>query len=71
LEAIETMNDDSENEITIFTQALKVSPQKRGAFLENICGGDQELRRKVEALLKAHGRLGTFMEEPPGGENAD
>ena len=70
-EAIEIMNGDSEREIAIFTQALKISPQKREAFFERACGGDEELRRKVEALLKAHGRLGNFMEEPPPGETTD
>jgi hypothetical protein len=65
------MNGDSDREIAIFTQALKISSQKREAFLERSCAGDEELRRKVEALLKAHGRLGTFMEEPPSGEAAD
>ena len=65
------MNGDSDREIAIFTQALKISSQKREAFLERSCAGDEVLRRKVEALLKAHGRLGTFMEEPPSGEAAD
>jgi hypothetical protein len=65
------MNGDSDREIAIFTQALKVPPLKREAFLERSCAGDEELRRKVEALLKAHGRLGNFMEEPPYGETVD
>lgn len=61
------MNDDSDREVSIFTQALKVAPQERDDFLDNACGGDVGLRGKVEALLKAHARLGTFLEEPPGG----
>ena len=65
------MNDESDQEIAIFTEALKLSPQERNAFLERSCGGDAELRLKVEALLKAHGRLGNFLEEPPSGASDD
>ena len=61
------MNDDSDREVAIFSEALKVPPQARKAFLDKTCGDDEELRGKVEALLKAHARLGSFLEEPPGG----
>jgi len=62
---------DSDREIAIFTQALKLSSQAREAFLERSCGSDEDLQRKVEALLKAHGRLGNFLEEPPSGASVD
>jgi hypothetical protein len=65
------MRGDSDREVAIFTQALKVSPQERQAFLQRSCGGEEELRRKVEALLRAHDRLGTFLEEPPSGASND
>ena len=45
--------------------------QEREAFLERSCGSDEDLQRKVEALLKAHGRLGNFLEEPPSGASVD
>ena len=61
------MKGDSELEVTIFTEALRIPPQQREGFLERRCGGDELLRRKVEALLSAHGRLGDFLEEPPNG----
>jgi hypothetical protein len=61
------MNGDSDREVSIFTQALKLVPQNRDAFLDSACGDDEELRGIVEALLRAHERLGTFLEEPPGG----
>jgi len=61
------MKDESEREIAIFTQALKVSARERDALLIRLCGGDEVLRRKVDALLKAYGRLENFMEEPPEG----
>ena len=65
------MKSDSDREIAIFTRALKVPPQERDAFLQQSCAGDDELRRKVDALLNAHDRLGNFMEEPPSGGSVD
>jgi eukaryotic-like serine/threonine-protein kinase len=62
------MNADPGREITVFTEAVKLAPKDRHAFLEKACGGDENLRRKVEALLEAHDRLGNFLEEPPTGD---
>src|SRR5262245_639494 len=59
------MNDDASCEVAVFTEAIKVPLQDRAAFLDNACGGDENLRRKVEALLRAHDRIGNFLEEPP------
>jgi hypothetical protein len=59
------MSDDAGQEMDVFTEALKVPLQDRAAFLDNACGGDQDLRRTVEALLSAHDRIGNFLEEPP------
>ena len=61
------MNDDAGREVAVFTEAIKVPRQQRGAFLDQACGRDEELRRKVEALLSAHDRVGNFLEEPPTG----
>lgn len=61
------MKDNAERETAIFTEALKLPPRERDAFLQRSCAGDPDLRQKVEALLRAHGRLGNFMEEPPQG----
>jgi len=61
------MKDDAGHEVAVFTEAIKVSRRQRAAFLDQACGGDQELRRKVESLLKAHDRVGNFLEEPPTG----
>jgi hypothetical protein len=42
------------SEETIFAAALvKANPAERAAFLEGVCGGDVELRHRVEALLRA------------------
>ncbi|HWY76105.1 MAG TPA: hypothetical protein VN281_10840 [Verrucomicrobiae bacterium] len=65
------MNDDARREIAVFTEAIKVPLQDRAAFLDNACGGDETLRRQVESLLRAHDRLGNFLEEPPTGESIE
>ena len=65
------MTGDSDREIAIFTEALKVPLQERGSFLERLCDGDDNLRRRVEAILSAHDRLGDFLEEPPTGSPID
>ena len=65
------MKDDSNREIAIFTEALKLSPPEREAFLARSCGSNAALQRQVQALLKAHGKLGNFLEEPPSGAPFD
>ena len=61
------MNGDSDRELAIFTEAIKVAPQERDAFVKRMCGDNEDLWRKVEALLRAHDRIGNFLEEPPTG----
>ena len=40
---------------TLFCSAIEIeSPEERRAFLDQACAGDQELRRQVERLLRAH-----------------
>jgi hypothetical protein len=42
-------------EATIFIAALdKPTEAERAAFLAEACAGDERLRRRVEALLRAH-----------------
>ena len=60
------MNDDG-YELAVFTEAIKVPRDQRAAFLDKACGEDADLRRKVEALLRAHDHVGNFLEEPPTG----
>jgi WD40 repeat protein/serine/threonine protein kinase len=52
-------------EETLFHQALERPAAERAAFLEHACGGDDELRRRVEALLHAHDNPGSFLGKPP------
>ena len=67
----DSMNSDPRREVVVFTEALKVPVQERRAFLERVCAGDENLRRSVEALLRAHDRLGNFLEEPPTGATVE
>jgi len=46
----------------IFRTALDQTPDQVSEFLERACGGDQLLRRKVEALLSSRERASTFIE---------
>ena len=54
------MHDNADREMAVFTDAAKLPLQDRAAFLGIACFGDENLRRKVEALLKAHDRVGNF-----------
>jgi hypothetical protein len=48
---------------SIFFAALeKASPPERAAYLDEACGTDGELRRRVERLLDAHTEVGSFLE---------
>jgi hypothetical protein len=58
------MKNDPGREVALFTQAVKVPIHERAAFLERACSGDDSLRRKLEALLRASDRSGNFLEEP-------
>ena len=62
---------DPDLEVRIFTEAVNIPPADRGALLERLCGGDKDLLRKVEKLLRAHDRLGNFMQNRPTGESID
>ena len=48
---------------SIFNEALeRVTPADRADYLETACGGETELRLRVEALLEAHESAGEFLE---------
>src|SRR6267154_2128334 len=59
------MKGDPQRELEIFTEASELPPEERDVFLDRICGGDAALRKKVEALLRAHERTGGFLEKSP------
>jgi serine/threonine protein kinase/Tfp pilus assembly protein PilF len=51
----------------IFYAALEQAPDQVPHFLETACEGDEDLRRKVEALLTSRERVGNFIETPAVG----
>ena len=52
----------------IFVRAIEAgSASERADVLDRMCGGDVELRRKVEALLLVHDGAGSFLEHPAPG----
>jgi len=59
------MKDEPSRDVVVFTEALKIPLQERDSFLEHASAGDENLRHKVEALLRAHDRLEKFLDEPP------
>src|SRR6478736_10224621 len=51
----------------IFYAALDQEPDQVARFLDSACGGDEVLRRKVEALLASRQRVGSFIETSAAG----
>ncbi len=53
---------------TIFSAAVEIaSAEDRSAYIAQSCGGDGELRARVEKLVDAHFRAGSFLEHPAPG----
>jgi serine/threonine protein kinase/tetratricopeptide (TPR) repeat protein len=59
------MNDSPNRDVVIFTEAVQLAGDARAAYLASACGGDAELRQKVEALLHTHDHVGDFLEASP------
>ena len=58
------MNSASQVEEIFGTALEKQTPAEREGYLDQACGGDIELRRKVERLLKAHSQADDFLSKP-------
>src|SRR5688572_12220408 len=49
----------------VFNAARRLGdPEARRVYLDMACGGDAGVRARVEALLAAHDRAGSFLEAP-------
>jgi serine/threonine protein kinase len=48
----------------IFDAAIELPPAQRAAYVQEACSGDDALRQRVEALLRAHESAGSFMDSP-------
>ena len=60
------MSDAKPDVKAIFCEALtKKSPEELAAYLEQACGGDDQVRQRVEALLRADRAAGQFLGGPP------
>jgi serine/threonine protein kinase/formylglycine-generating enzyme required for sulfatase activity/predicted alpha/beta-hydrolase family hydrolase len=64
------MSEPPERDIEVFNAALELPTAERAAYLDQVCGGDAALRRRVEELLQASEAAGGFLEGsaavPPG-----
>src|SRR5262249_28653029 len=60
------MNDPSPLEDLFFAALEKGSSHERAAYLDEACAGEPDLRRRVEKMLAAQARAGSFLEHPPG-----
>ncbi|MHC4533160.1 MAG: protein kinase domain-containing protein [Planctomycetota bacterium] len=59
------MNEETKDVKAIFSEAIeRQSAEERAAYLDEVCGNDDEIRSKVETLLKAHEEAGDFLEAP-------
>src|SRR5579883_523897 len=61
------MANNRKNDVEIFTEATELSGEQRIAFLEQACAGDEQRRRRIEALLRSNERAADFLETPPTG----
>jgi serine/threonine protein kinase/tetratricopeptide (TPR) repeat protein len=56
---------------SLFWSALALpSPEERARYLDQFCGGDQQLRGQVEELLAAYPKVAHFLESPACGPGA-
>jgi eukaryotic-like serine/threonine-protein kinase len=55
------------NELDLFAAAIAIAdPGERGALLDRECGGDSNLRRRLDQLLDAHARSHQLFDAPHG-----
>src|SRR6266699_662916 len=58
------MNEPHKPVGAIFDAAIELPPERRAAYVQEACAGDDPLRQRVEALLRAHQSAETFMDSP-------
>ena len=49
----------------LFHAAMDIAPDRRAAFLDQVCEGDADVRRELESLLAAHEQGVAHTEKPP------
>jgi WD40 repeat protein len=59
------MNADARKVRSIFLDAVEnLAPEQWSAYLDAACAGNEELRRRVEVLLRAHGQPNSLLDLP-------
>src|SRR6478672_3476308 len=48
----------------LYHAALEVEDDQRAAFLDQLCAGDNELRREVDSLIASHEHASDFIAAP-------
>src|SRR5438093_13702974 len=61
------MSEQPSREVAVLNAALELYPEERAAYLDTACAADQDLRRRIEGLLRAHEQAEGFLEAPPAG----
>ena|ERR1700722_933499 len=61
------MSESPSQDVVLFTEALRLRAAERSEYLDRACAGNNELRQRVEALLKSFEKAGDFLEEPASG----
>lgn len=56
--------ENSREALEIFDASLRLATEKRGAFIAEACGGDEELEQEVRSLLEAADEAEDFMRQP-------
>jgi serine/threonine protein kinase len=59
------MSTSHNQEETIFGKTIQLPPEQRADYLKEVCGSDEQLRERVEALLLAHEQTNALLENPP------
>jgi tetratricopeptide (TPR) repeat protein len=54
---------ESPAESIYFAALSRESPQERASYLDQACGADADLRRRVERLLQAQPKVGSFLQD--------
>jgi hypothetical protein len=57
------MSEPPNAEVVVFAAALELPADQRGAYLDQACAGNADLRRQVEALLRVHDDAGSFFDK--------
>ena len=56
---------------SIFHKALDADESRRSSVIEELCAGDEALRREVESLLAHHSDSASFIEQPAFADQVD